>query len=585
MRCAHCDQEFGYVIEDAPRPGDEHTAETIKISSPGAPDPSKSGSSAKTIASGSDAPWSVGSIIPVGTVLGHFRIEDLLGRGGMGAVYKAANLHDKSTVALKTINSQTDQFFYDRFETEIQAMARLNHKYIVNIIGRGREKGVTFMVIEYVEGTPLDRFIHQQPQNRVKPGETLRIIRQSLEALSYAHKNNIVHRDIKPGNILLDKKNNVKIADFGLAKLRNRPKNSAGHTQTNLIMGTLDYMSPEQRESTKLTDGRADIYSLGVVFYEMLTGKTPAGSFVPPSQIVDSLDERWDKIIQKMLHPDYSRRYQTAEEAFLALSILEMPYEEYVRQEEVKIKGAKQSKFFVKRFDLPGTIATAGIFALVPILNYYLAHASAAFSNISTLLYECGHRCIQFFFGTFAFERSAKTVEKLGAANYSAYALVMILFAVLIFFNRESILKIVLMVVLAGIYSGIFFTDGRQSIQYAGGGALTFLVATTAIYIAFTYNNILGNMIMALLGGILFWSFFAKTASLAFVEMPVKEYFPMVSTRWGEFLAKDIESLGVLTSAQSKTVPIIFFIVAGLSLLIPIIGSAAGKKAERTERI
>ena len=164
--------------------------------------------------------------------------------------------------------------------------------------------------MEFIDGTDLRRVIRS---GALSPDEALAIIPQICEALQFAHEEGIVHRDVKPENILLDKKGRVKIADFGLAKLLDRPATVYTLTQAGQRMGTPHYMAPEQIEHPGQVDHRADIYSLGVVFYEMLTGELPLGMFAPPSKKVQ-VDVRLDRVVLHSLEKEPERRYQHASE-------------------------------------------------------------------------------------------------------------------------------------------------------------------------------------------------------------------------------------------------------------------------------
>jgi|GEM_PF-1356152 len=240
-------------------------------------------------------------------------ILDLLGQGGMGAVYKARQTHLDRLVALKILPPQIGrtQAFAERFVREARSLARLNYPRIVSVYDFGHtEAGLYYFIMEFVDGTDLRRVI----QAGELPGaEALAIIPQICEALQYAHDEGIIHRDIKPENILLNKKGQVKIADFGLAKLVGRPATGYTLTQAGQTMGTPHYMAPEQIEHPNEVDHRADIYSLGVVFYEMLTGELPLGRFAPPSQKVQ-VDVRLDTVVLRTLEKEPERRYQHASE-------------------------------------------------------------------------------------------------------------------------------------------------------------------------------------------------------------------------------------------------------------------------------
>jgi tRNA A-37 threonylcarbamoyl transferase component Bud32 len=239
-------------------------------------------------------------------------LQELLGQGGMGAVYKARHAKLDRTIALKILPSYTerDSAFADRFTREARALAKLNHPNIVAVHDFGDAGGQFYLIMEYVDGVNLRQLMQA---GHVSPNEALRIISQICDALQFAHDEGIVHRDIKPENILIDKRGRVKIADFGLAKILNRTPIEFTLTGTHQIMGTPHYMAPEQMERPQTVDHRADIYSLGVLFYEMLTGELPMGRFAIPSQKA-GVDSRIDDIVLRALEKDPDRRYQRVSE-------------------------------------------------------------------------------------------------------------------------------------------------------------------------------------------------------------------------------------------------------------------------------
>jgi predicted Ser/Thr protein kinase len=237
---------------------------------------------------------------------------ELLGQGGMGVVYKARQIELDRLVALKILSPRlaADPEFPRRFNREAQALATLDHSNIVRIHDVGREGDLYFIVMEYVDGMNLRDLLVQK---KLSPEQALRVIPQICDALEYAHSRGVIHRDIKPENILLSRTGVTKIADFGLAKIVKTEQAETAITQTNVVMGTADYMAPEQRDKTKDADHRADIYSLGVVFYELLTGELPVGLFDPPSRR-RQLDARLDDVVLRALEKDPERRYQRASE-------------------------------------------------------------------------------------------------------------------------------------------------------------------------------------------------------------------------------------------------------------------------------
>jgi len=237
-------------------------------------------------------------------------ILELLGQGGMGAVYKARQPGLDRLVALKILQGQGagDPGFAERFTREARALARLNHPNIVAVHEFGQTHGLHYLILEYVDGPDLRRI---ERSARLTPRQALEIIPQICQALQFAHDEGVVHRDIKPENVLLDKKGRVKITDFGLAKIVGREAQDRRLTGARDVMGTPHYMAPEQVEHPREVDHRADIYSLGVVFYEMLTGELPLGRFAPPSRKVE-LDARLDEVVLHTLEKEPERRYQQA---------------------------------------------------------------------------------------------------------------------------------------------------------------------------------------------------------------------------------------------------------------------------------
>ncbi len=244
-----------------------------------------------------------------GTLIQGVEIIEVLGQGGMGIVYKGRQQGLDRIVALKVMSDRLagDAEFVKRFEKEAKAMAALSHPNIVGVFNFGIDAGRCFIVMEFVDGANLRQLLRER---KLTPGEALKIVPQLCDALEYAHEEGVVHRDIKPENILLDRRGRVKITDFGLAKLAN----AAAHgTLTGLVMGTPHYMAPEQVEAPKDVDHRADIYSMGVVLYELLTGELPIGRFQLPSE-QGTVDVRLDQVVLRALEKRRDARYQRAGE-------------------------------------------------------------------------------------------------------------------------------------------------------------------------------------------------------------------------------------------------------------------------------
>jgi predicted Ser/Thr protein kinase len=235
-----------------------------------------------------------------------------IGEGGMGVVYRARQKKLDRIVAVKVLPPREGEStqFAERFTREARALARLEHGNIVRVYEFGEADGLYYLVLEFVDGLNLRELSRERA---IEPAEALAIVPQICSALQYAHDRGVVHRDIKPENILVGRDGSVKITDFGLAKLLNRAAGDPTLTRQGQVMGTLNYMAPEQIETPNDVDHRADIYALGVVFYEMLTGELPLGKFSPPSERVQ-VDVRLDRVVLRALEKQPDRRYQQAGE-------------------------------------------------------------------------------------------------------------------------------------------------------------------------------------------------------------------------------------------------------------------------------
>jgi serine/threonine protein kinase len=242
---------------------------------------------------------------------GNYSVESFLGQGGMGAVYKGTQVRLKRSVAIKIMRRAMgkDYDFEQRFEREAQAMAKLNHPNIVSVIDYG-EAGPDYLyiVMELVDGADLMDVIRG---GQMTQEMALSLLPQICDALQFAHDHGIVHRDIKPSNIMLTRDGRIKMADFGLAKRFDAE--SSFRTQTGTGMGTPDYAAPEQFDPTSAIDHRADIYALGVMIYQMITGQLPRGVWKPPSQRAE-VAPQWDAIVSRAMQSDPSDRYQQASE-------------------------------------------------------------------------------------------------------------------------------------------------------------------------------------------------------------------------------------------------------------------------------
>ena len=252
-----------------------------------------------------------------------YRLEKLVGKGGMGEVHRAVQLSLGRTVAVKllAVELASDSAFVARFDKEAAALASLSHPNVVSIVDKGKSGATYYLVMEFVDGPSL-REVMRSPLLDV-PG-TLRIMMEICRAIDYAHGRGVVHRDLKPENILFDEQAGglAKVSDFGLASFLDNAASKYNVTETHVSMGTLAYMAPEQRVDAKSADHRADVYSLGVMLYEMLVGELPIGSYDPPSRRKTGVDKRLDAIVARCLKPIPEDRYQKVSELIADLEPL-----------------------------------------------------------------------------------------------------------------------------------------------------------------------------------------------------------------------------------------------------------------------
>ncbi len=243
-----------------------------------------------------------------------FEICGLLGRGGMGAVYKAWQKSLERFVAIKIFPPGVDDLgmnFAGRFKQEAKAMAQFTNAGIVTVFDAGETAdGLLYFIMEYVEGTDVARLLAEH--GKLPRAQALSITYRMCEALKAAHNRGIIHRDIKPSNIMLERDGTVKVADFGLAR-RAGPQ-SEMHTRSDASLGTTDYIAPEALQGAGEVDPRADLYAVGVMLYQMLTGNVPRGRFDPASTVAPGLDKRIDGIVDRAMQADREKRYATAAE-------------------------------------------------------------------------------------------------------------------------------------------------------------------------------------------------------------------------------------------------------------------------------
>ncbi|MCD4687141.1 MAG: protein kinase, partial [Anaerolineae bacterium] len=269
--------------------------------------------------------------------LGKYEIIERIGRGGMAEVYRAYHASLDRYVAIKLLHAflADDPEFKDRFENEARNVAKLRHPNIVQVYDfeYDREGDSYYMVMEFINGPTLKEQLFDQGAGANLPiAETVRIVRSSAEALAYAHQRSMIHRDVKPANLMLDEDGRLVLTDFGIAKI----VTGAQFTASGGMVGTPAYMAPEQGLG-EAGDERSDIYSLGVILYQLMTGKLPFDADTPlaiilkhvneplpdPQSIAPDIPDAINAIILKALEKDPTKRYQTAIKLAQDLSILD----------------------------------------------------------------------------------------------------------------------------------------------------------------------------------------------------------------------------------------------------------------------
>ena len=258
-------------------------------------------------------------------ISGRYRIEAVVGTGGMAVVYRALDLQENRTVAIKVLRPEyeSDMEFVRRFSREAEAAAKMSHENIVNLLDVGIEGEMRYIVMEYVDGQTLKEMIREE--GRIHPDVALRMTIRILAAVDHAHRNGIVHRDIKPQNILVDREGRVKVADFGIARLKTSQTTQLDPNGS--AMGSVHYLSPEQARGEVVSE-QSDLYSVGIVLYEMLTGHVPFDGETTVSVALKHVSEAprsmragnsqisraLDEVVMRALCKDKERRYQTAAE-------------------------------------------------------------------------------------------------------------------------------------------------------------------------------------------------------------------------------------------------------------------------------
>lgn len=255
-----------------------------------------------------------------------------IGEGGMAYVYRGIQESLQRPVAIKLLinDLSRDEEARRRFDRESYIIARLTHPNIIHVIDRGISADeMPYFVMEYVEGVDLGTAAKIK---EISHTNKIDIIIQLLKALSYAHQNNVIHRDIKPENILIDGSDNVKILDFGIAQFYEEQRELTNQTTSGTVMGTYNYMSPEQRESSENVTERSDLFSVGVVMYELFTGKIPTGVFPEPFRLNSDIEPELNKLILRCLNQDPKQRPESAEQ--LKNDLLAVSQGSHIKEEE-----------------------------------------------------------------------------------------------------------------------------------------------------------------------------------------------------------------------------------------------------------
>lgn len=250
-------------------------------------------------------------ILAPGDRIGDYEIIEKIGQGGIAEIYRGrqASLDREVAIKLLTKSSTAVTEIVRCFEQEAKIIAKLRHPNIVHVIDRGIDQRGYYFVMDYIEGENFQEILSRR---KCSPEQNIEIVVNVLKALDYAHKNGVIHRDVKPSNILIDRQGFVMVVDFGIAQILD--DKAGDRTDSGLVMGTLAYMSPEQKLPSCKVDHTTDLYAVGVILYEIMTKKKPTGSFEPPSSVNSDIAPRFDEIVMKCLKQNPKDRYQTAVE-------------------------------------------------------------------------------------------------------------------------------------------------------------------------------------------------------------------------------------------------------------------------------
>ena len=358
-----------------------------------------------------------------GTVLAdRYEVIDTLGVGGMGAVYKVFDRRLTRVVALKTIHPElaATPMMMKRFKQEVLLAQKITHKNVVRIFDIGEDQGTTFITMDFIEGVSLKDVIVKK--GAFPSAEAVAMIREVCRALESAHSEGVIHRDLKPQNIMIDKTGHVVVMDFGIA----RSAESSGATQTGSLLGTPDYMSPEQARMEEV-DARSDIFALGLIFFELLTGKLPfAGKTVvetlfirtkeraiPPAEIQKNVPKGANDIVVKCLEPDRGKRYQSVTEILNDLDTFDP---------SKKVGAGVRVKSRLKKHKVLAAAAAAAVVLAIGIYvlrNNFMLAPPAAHANIAVVIADFTNRT-----GDESFNNALERVTKLAleqAAFISAF--------------------------------------------------------------------------------------------------------------------------------------------------------------------
>jgi serine/threonine protein kinase/predicted Zn-dependent protease len=313
------------------------------------------------------------------TFAGRYQVIEELGHGGMGRVYKVQDTDIKEKVALKLIRPEIslDKETVERFSNELKLARRISHRNVCRMFDLGRAEGTTFITMEFVPGEDLKSFIHRAKQLSI--GTAISIAKQVCEGLEEAHRLGVVHRDLKPGNIMIDKDGDAKIMDFGIA----RSLSGRGITGAGVLIGTPEYMSPEQVEGRDI-DQRSDLYSLGVILYEMVTGRPPFTGDTPlsvahkhkyeapedPKKLNTQVSDDLARVILKCLAKDSNKRFQSAAELGTELGRIEqgLPTTDRI----VRKRKALTSKEITVKFRLTKVLVPVLAFIVLVLAAFVL---------------------------------------------------------------------------------------------------------------------------------------------------------------------------------------------------------------------